>query len=185
MSYSYTRGKTFELKVASMIRKKLNAKVYRDKRSGAGTNRSDISDYANSIPIHIECKDQETVKIKEWFAQADAAASFTKAPTVVFAMDEEILATLRLSDLLNFLVEIADLRAEVDDLRQPVYTSQKEPQFATVMPAGGILPLAQIQKAKQRTTTCKNGHLADEYGYCQQKSCPYSRGYKKKKEKKS
>lgn len=143
MSESSDRGKHFELKVASVLRKKLGAKVSRDRRSGAGTNRADISDYYQQIPLHLELKDQETLKVKEWFRQADDAASFTQAPTVVFAMDEEVLCCLRFSDLVNFLVEIADQKAEIDDLRSPRHPKMRtlsskkytRSSMATVVPA--------------------------------------------------
>lgn len=187
MSQAYTKGKNFELKIASMMRKKLDAAIYRDKRSGAGTNRADLTDYYQETPLHIECKSQENIKIQEWFRQADAAASFTKAPTVVFAVDEEILATLRFSDLLNFLVEITDLRAEIDDLRAPVIVppGKLKVPIEEVRAAIENKPAPVYRNIDQITHTCKEGHIADEYGYCQQKTCKYSRGYKtKKKEKK-
>lgn len=191
MSESSERGKHFELKVASILRKKLGAKVSRDRRSGAGTNRADISDYYQEIPLHLELKDQETLKVKEWFRQANDAASFTQAPTVVFAMDEEVLCCLRFSDLVNFLVEIADQKAEIDDLRSPLH--QTVDRAVEILAAGrGEDPkivknridktLANIEKSKP--VFCKNGHIADQWGYCIQVSCPYSRGYKKPKGKK-
>lgn len=191
MSEASKRGRDFELKVAKIMHHKLKIAVERDKRSGAGWNKSDISDYWNELPLHVEIKDQQNIKIQEWFRQSDAAATFTKAPTVVFAVDEEILATLRFSDLLNFLVEIADLRVEVDDLRQPVYTIKPQPQMVNVLEVeaevddqGKMRMKSDRVKPDRNTQFCKEGHLADEYGYCQQRTCKYSRGYKKKKDKK-
>jgi hypothetical protein len=32
-------------------------------------------------------------------------------------------------------------------------------------------------------SVCGNGHMAVEFGYCEQKGCPYSRGYRKPKAK--
>lgn len=181
MSISSDKGKGFEQLVAKMIRSKLAAKVMRDRRSGAGNNKSDISDYYGQIPLSIECKDQDTVKIKEWFTQAVQASSFNQVPTVVFHADAEILATLRFSDLLNFLVEIADQKAEIDDLRVPTMADYLQPTAKAIDPH---LASAIKQKIVAGFSTCRNGHLADMYGYCQQLSCPYSRGYKKPKAKK-
>lgn len=182
MSESSDRGKHFELKVASVLRKKLGAKVSRDRRSGAGTNRADISDYYQQIPLHLELKDQETLKVKEWFRQADDAASFTQAPTVVFAMDEEVLCCLRFSDLVNFLVEIADQKAEIDDLRRPIQsTATNDPR---AMNKSQLVALVEKKSILPKTKFCRNSHIADQWGYCMQVSCPYSRGYKKPKGKK-
>ena len=188
MSESSDRGKHFELKVAAILRKKLGAKVMRDRRSGAGTNRADISDYYQSIPLHLELKDQETLKVKEWFRQAEDAASFTQAPTVVFAMDEEVLCCLRFSDLVNFLVEIADQKAEIDDLRSPLH--QTVDQAVEILAAGKGEKLETVKKrlnesiSRSKTVFCKSGHVSDQWGYCMQVKCPCSRGYKKPKGKK-
>jgi Holliday junction resolvase len=182
MSNSSARGLYLERQVAGILRKKLGAKVQRDSRSGAGVNKSDISDYYQQIPLHLEIKNQETVKIKEWFRQASDAASFTQAPTVVFAAEEEVLACLRFSDLVNFMVEIADQKAEIDDLRTPIEardlghaareTGRSMKHFAEVAAP------AVKKKKSQGAKMCRNGHIADEYGYCQQKDCKYSRGYR-------
>lgn len=194
MSESSQRGKLFELKVARILRSKLGARVQRDSRSGAGINKSDISDYYMEIPMHLELKDQETVKPKEWFRQADAAASFNQAPVVVFNADEEVLSIIRFSDLVNFVREIADQKAEIDDLRAPIPLQPApvdprllaEAQLATA-PKPVVLPpdttLAVNKKKAQGVITCREGHIADQWGYCQQLKCKYSRGYKPPKAK--
>lgn len=179
MSEAYDKGRMFEQSVAKILRSKLGARIKRDSRSGAGINRSDMNDYYNDIPLHLECKNHQTVNIKEWFRQADAAASSSKAPTVVFAMDEEVLCCLRFSDLVNFMVELADNRAEIDDLKQPVAIEQQadETIHAQIRPA-------VEQKIDRGYKTCPAGHLTDYYGKCLQKGCKYSRGYKPPKGKK-
>ena len=199
MSEAYDKGRNFERKVASMLRSKLKIAVQRDRRSGANwTNKSDISDYWNELPLHLEIKDHENIKVKEWFRQADAGASFSKAPTVVFAMDEEILTVIRFSDLLNFLIEITDLRAENDDLRAPLKVPFNASEVAIKAPLKRGRPKGSKNlKAEEKRVaklvdekigrgdfTCRNGHLSDDFGYCMQKGCPFSRGYKKKKTKK-
>lgn len=180
---AYSKGKNFEQKVASLLRSKLKIAVQRDRRSGAGYNKSDISDYWNQLPLHLEIKDQETIKIKEFFRQADQAASFSKAPTVVFSADSEILACLRFSDLLNFLIEITDLKAENDDLRSPLVnrTLQEKPVISKLdFTSDKIKPVIE-KKIQRGSYTCRAGHLSDEWGYCMQLDCKFSRGYKAKK----
>ncbi len=201
------KGAWLENQVAAILRKKLGARVQRDKRSGAGpTNRADISDYYQEIPLHLEVKNQETVKVKEWFRQADDAASVGQAPTVVFAMDDELLTIIRFSDLVNFMVEIADQKAEIDDLRAPVVMGydpgQKDGDYSATVTGrknkdgsvtitdvktepvvqfkGKKQPLSKAVKAaqEQKTVMCRGGHIADSYGYCQQLTCKYSRGYR-------
>jgi hypothetical protein len=189
MSVASERGKNFELKVAKRLRSKLNISVARDKRSGASWNKADITDYWSKLPLHLELKDQENIKIQEWFRQSVASSSFGKAPTVIFASDEEVLATLRLDDLLNFLVEITDMRAEIDDLRKPVETIKQRPE--QVLDVVGIKSQhikEDLEKTEEKViecgaTTCREGHIADVYGYCLQSTCKYSRGYRKPKEK--
>lgn len=186
MSVSSQRGKLFEQKVARILRSKLGARVTRDKRSGAGINKSDISDYYNDIPLHLELKDQETIKPKEWFRQADAAASFNQAPVVAFAADEEVLAIIRFSDLVNFVREIADQKAEIDDLRAPIEATFNPP---VKVEAGkkyiATIPLDKTVKAKieRGAKSCRAGHISDEWGYCMQLGCKYSRGYRPPKAK--
>jgi len=186
MGEAFDRGRTFERKVASILRSKLGAKVERDRRSGAGINKSDISDYYREIPLHMEIKDQETLKVKEWFRQAEAAASFSQAPAVIFAMEEEVLACVRFTDLVNFLVEIADQKAEIDDLRKPIEAVFNPP---VKLKAGEEvlikIPKTVEAKIERGGKTCRNGHLCDDYGYCMQKGCQYSRGYKRPKAKKA
>jgi len=192
MSESFDRGRIFERRVASILRSKLGVRVQRDKRSGAGIHKADILDYYQEIPLHLEVKDQETLKIKEWFRQADATASFNQVATLVFAMDEEILCTLRFSDLVNFLVEIADQKAEIDDLRRPIMVNIKQNEDGTVgqanlsKPAVITIPLKSFvgEKIDRGAQTCKDGHISDQWGYCLQAKCKYSRGYKPPKGKK-
>lgn len=146
MSISSKRGKDFELLIARVVRQK-GFKVYRDKRSGAGINKSDLSDWTRELPLFIECKDHKAIQIKTWFTQVKNTAKGIP-PAVVFHADEEILVTLRFDDLLNFLVENKDLTNQLKDFRQNI---------------------AEFQ-------ACPNHHIADEHGYCEQKNCKYRRG---------
>lgn len=187
MSDASAKGLYLERQVASLIRKKLGARVVRDSRSGAGTNRSDISDYYQDIPLHLEIKNQETIKIKEWFRQADQVSNFNLAPAVVFQADNELLVTLRFSDLLQFVAEIADQKAEIDDLRSPtseiVLSPRTEKRNVKLGEIVDYVAKEATKKIKRGAKTCRNGHISDEYGYCQQLDCKYSRGYRPPKAK--
>lgn len=179
MSQAFDKGKGFEQDVAGMIRRKLQIAAVRDSRSGANWHRK--SDIFSELPIHIEAKDHETVKIKEWYRQAEAAASFNQTPTVVFRADEFILATLEFSQLLDLFVRIADLEAENEDLRKPI-ENFTPPELATIKAEEAVSKTVET-KIERGDKTCKAGHLADNYGYCMQVTCPYSRGYVKPKKK--
>jgi hypothetical protein len=178
MSKSYDKGKSLEIRVAKLFRSKLGVQIERDKRSGAGSiNKNDLSDWFREIPLAVEVKNHKIVKIKEWFRQAEGNASKGQAPTVVFNMDdEEILACLRFSDLLDFLVELKQQKAEIDDLRKPVKVIDEfEITDIGFSPLNGIEVNGDIKKSHKE---CRMGHLSDEYGYCQQQSCKFSRGYR-------
>lgn len=173
MSQSSEKGVSLELQIAKILRKKLNASVERDRRSGAGDiNKSDLSDWYRQIPLFVEAKNQRTIKIKEFYRQAKDNASIDQTPTVVFTTDDEILACLRFSDLVDFLVEIKDQRAQIAELHQPI---------VGIVP--GMIPNSDgvMLEESIEIKMCREGHLCDEYGYCQQKGCKYSRGFRLKK----
>ena len=183
MSVSSQKGKRLELEVAGVLRKKLGARVARDKQSGAGVNKQDIRDYYQDVPFSIECKDHQTFKVKEWMRQAIEAASFNQVPTLVFRSDDEVLACIRFADLVNLAVEIRDLQAQLSDLRAPVVTVHAydtEPNtLARLVDVGKAVAKATLRGSR----TDPHGHITDDFGYCSQKGCKYSRGYKPPKEK--
>lgn len=190
MSEAYDRGKTFEMMVAKLTTKKLHLESKRDSRSGAGLHKQDIRDRYNLLPLFIECKDHETIKPKAWWREANGKASYGQAPVVVFPDETEVLCVMRYTDLLQFIKEAADWKEEADDLRQPVPVpnpqwkpSRLETQPGSVRIKPDIEPLIE-KKVQQGVKTCREGHITDDYGYCMQKGCKYSRGYVKKKEKK-
>lgn len=185
---AHLKGKGFEQLVGRMIRSKLGAKVVRDRQSGAGVNKSDISDYYQNLPLSIECKDQETIKIKEWFRQAVHATSGARVPAVVFHADSEILCTLRFTDMLNFLVEINDQAIEIKDMRKPVNMPPPKLRQKLQTPIDKqtvILDQNSPEDLRKGRTVylCNNNHVADQYGYCQTLGCQHSRGYRKPKAK--
>jgi hypothetical protein len=179
-------GQHYENHVAKLIRSKLDKSAVRNKGSGNQWQRK--NDIFTQLPLAIECKYHQNIKVHEWFAQAEAAASITEVPVVIFANDNhpQDMALLRLTDLLNYMVEIADLRAEVEDLRAPINTTPPpkvvltDEQRAEIKEKLNAPTAAKIERGGQ---TCRAGHLADHYGYCMQRDCKYSRGYKPPKKK--
>ncbi len=188
---SFDKGKLFEQKVATMIRRKVDPGAKRNNGSHANWNRR--SDIFTNLPFHVEAKDHETLKPKEWFRQAEAAASYTQTPIVAFQMENDVMAMLRFDDVLNFLVEIADLKLELEDLRKPVTTATVPPVEVHINGVKLADPTIIVTKEdaekavkklpKRKTTLCRAGHITDDYGYCMQVSCKYSRGYKPPKKK--
>lgn len=192
MSQSSKRGKDFETEIAKILQKKLGARVIRDGRSGAGSHqKNDIKDWHRDVPFDIECKDQEAIKIKEWMRQAEQAASFGRVPCMVFRMDGKAYATLPFDALVDLAVEIADLQAALDDMRNPTHSTAKAKGLQRTRNAAktreAIEPdtMAAVDKKRsQGANTDRNGHITDQWGYCATKGCQYSRGYKPPKGKK-
>lgn len=164
---NYTKGKDWEMAVAKVSRGALDKAAKRNTSSHRGVRRSDIY---NELGLHIEAKDQANIKLKEWYKQARSAAALGKTPIVVWNMEGEMMATLRYSDLLNFLVEIADLEAKNQDLHKGW----------AVNPADEPDTFVDVDDMR----VCRAGHLADTFGYCLQRDCKFSRTYKVKKERK-
>lgn len=75
MSDASVRGKSFELHVRKITNRLSGLDVKRDKQSGTGVHKQDIRDRYNELPIFIECKDQKTLKPKEWWRIADGESS--------------------------------------------------------------------------------------------------------------
>lgn len=197
MSEASERGKAYEQKISKITAKKLRLEMMRDSRSGAGwVHKEDIRDRYNEIPLAIEIKDHETLKPKEWWRDADQKASFGQSPVVVFPMETEDLCIMRYTDLLQIIREMMDYKEEVADLRKPlppaslIHDSVSEvhqhlgPSLSAPIARTAEEVAAQVQRVAERRTqhTCREGHLADDYGMCMQKGCKYSRGYKAKKE---
>lgn len=184
MSEHNDRGRQFEDKVARLIRAKIDKSAKRNAGSHANWQRR--SDIYTQLPLHIEAKDQETIKIKEWFRQADDAAGM-KTPVVVYHDDENIMAALRFNDLLDFIAEIADLKFEIEGLRiPPMQTSQP-------LTKPGIAKTADDTKKQLehirpiKVYYCTAGHIANEFNRCLTKGCKFNVSYKppKKKEDRS
>ncbi|MET4003907.1 hypothetical protein ABIB48_002645 [Arthrobacter sp. UYCu511] len=178
MSESSEKGKSLENQVAKLLKKKLGARVSRDKRSGAGSHQKmDISDYFQDTPLDIEVKNHKTIKIKEWWRQAVSGASFSRIPTVVFQADDEVLATIRFSDLVDLIAETQQHKVEIKKLRAPIV------KIAT----GEVVDQDHIKPSESRSSwkECRAGNIVSPgEKKCLVKDCPYCSNKKPKKEKK-
>jgi hypothetical protein len=185
MAEAYDKGKAYELHVSKMIRRKADKGSMRNRASHTnGTRRADIF---TNLPIHVEAKHHETVRIKEWMAQAEAAKSFSQTAVVAFRIDDMDYACLNLNDLLDLFVQIADMQLEIDDLRAPVEHVVVKPAKAAEIARHEATALANKAVATKKVTSTvkydKNGHIVDDFGYCMQKGCKFNRTYKPPKAK--
>lgn len=185
MAEAYDKGKAYELHVSKLVRRKADKGSMRNRASHTnGTRRADIF---TNLPIHIEAKHHESVRIKEWMAQAEAAKSFSQTAVVAFRIDEMDYACLNLNDLLDLFVQIADQQLEIEDLRAPVEHVVMKPAKAAEIARHEATALAnkavQTKKATSTVKYDKNGHIVDDFGYCMQKRCKYNRTYKPPKAK--
>jgi hypothetical protein len=190
------------MKIQKTTSRILKLEVKRDPRSGAGDwHKEDIRDRYGELPISVEIKNQESLKLKEWWRDANDKASVGQAPIVVFPMDSEDLCIMRYTDLLNIVKEMFDWRLTAEDLTKPVQATsmkivvdeaagipdevfdelnKKIPATARVIktPADAAAAVATLPGRR-----CRNGHIVpDGYDKCQWKGCPYSATYKKPKE---
>lgn len=182
---NYSKGREYEMHIAALLRKKVASGV-RNKGSHANWHRR--SDVYTELPIHIEAKHHESVRIKDWMEQAEGAASFSQTPVVVFRIEEKDYACLNFSQLLDLFVQVADMQLEIEDLRAPAEGSvlQNTPinKPDPIKEAEKQVTKAIEQKAtREELGSCKNGHLLTAGGKCMWKGCVYSRTYVKPKAK--
>lgn len=121
---SKRKGATYERKVAKIFKEKHNVDLVRTPQSGgfakksakANDFRGDITclDETKDFLLHIECKNQKTLKIRDWIEQAQSDCPEGKVPLVVYHLDQVIkdgkvtrksgeYVTLKLSDLLELV----------------------------------------------------------------------------------
>lgn len=190
MSETYDKGKAFEQLVSKLIRKKIDKKSMRNKGSHANWNRR--SDVYTELPLHVECKHHEKIKIREWYDQAQSAANALETAVVVFKDEDRVMCVLEFDDLLNYMVEIADLKAEVEDLQKPVDTVdiydqavKKAANEGKAYSISGALEKQVEQKIDRGAKSCPAGHLlAPGSNKCSWKGCKFASGYKPKKKSK-
>ena len=121
---SKRKGATYERKVAKVFKTKYDIDLVRTPQSGgfakkstkASDFRGDITCLDESIDfkLHIECKDQKTLKIRDWVQQAESDCPKDRVPLVVFHLAQVIkegkvtsksgdYVTLRLDDFINLV----------------------------------------------------------------------------------
>lgn len=186
MGEAYNKGKAYELHIAKLVRKKADKGSMRNR--GSHTASTHDADVFTNLPIHIEAKHHENVRIKDWMEQAEAASNFHETAVVAFRIDDKDYAALNFEDLLNLFVQIAQLQAEIDDLRAPVESIVVPAKKAAEIARHEAVALSQQAVEKKKAQPAikydKNGHIVDEYGYCMQKGCKYNRNYRPPKVKK-
>lgn len=121
MSAASKRGHDLENRIAKQIRRILRVPAYRDRRSGAGqTYKADIA--APGFAFSVEAKSQQTIKLREWWAQAVAATPSYKLPMLVIAPDEyHELAVVRLEDILSLVRQNQDDSQELTELKSGIH----------------------------------------------------------------
>ncbi|MDI9960683.1 MULTISPECIES: putative PDDEXK endonuclease [unclassified Rhodococcus (in: high G+C Gram-positive bacteria)] len=196
MSVSSEKGKSLEEHIAKTLRKKLGARVQRDKRSGAGSHQKmDLTDWHMDTPFDIEAKNHKTIAIKKWMRQTKAGTSPGRIPTLVFDADDDVLACIPFDDLVNLAVQIRDLTAEIDDLRSPIPASRLtylgdqndhgSKELVVVPNPSNALSELTKRIAISGVATCRNGHIVSPgSNRCLDKHCAFSSTYKKPKVKK-
>lgn len=120
---SKRKGSTYERKVAKIYKDKLGIELVRTPMSGGfqkdkkATNiKGDLSCLDESIDfqLHTECKDQKTIRVRDWFEQSCADCPQGKIPTVVSHLIRQIkdgkevsksehLIILRVEDFLDIV----------------------------------------------------------------------------------
>lgn len=190
MAEAYDKGKAYELHVAKMVRRKADKGSMRNRGSHTGgTRRSDIF---TNLPIHIEAKHHENVRIKDWMEQAEAASSTFETAVVAFRIDDKDYACLNLDELLNLFVQIADQQLEIEDLRAPIEAPAEKivrKPVSAVQTREEAEKLANDATAKktavQPLKTCRNGHIVNADGRCMWKGCKFGNAAGKPKKEKA
>lgn len=194
MGLNNDKGREYELHVAKIVRRKVGKNTKRNAGSHANWHRR--SDIYTELPIHLEAKHHENVRIKEWMEQAEAAKSFNQTAVVAFRIEEEDYACLKLTDLLDLFVQIADQQLEIDDLRAPIPMTSAQPENSVLANVDKPHKSAKVEAeelARQATERkasneelkmCRNGHIVSYGNKCMWKGCQYSSTAKKAKAKK-
>lgn len=121
---SKRKGATYERKIAKVFKNKYNVDLVRTPQSGGFAKKSNkASDFRGDITcldesidfkLHIECKDQKTLKIRDWVQQAESDCPKDRVPLVIFHLAQVIkdgkvtsksgdYVTLRLDDFIDLI----------------------------------------------------------------------------------
>ena len=108
------KGREFELKVAKLIRDKVDKDCKRMFRSGAVAHFPE--DIYTKLPLHIECKNQEKIKLWKWWDETLSRNRFGKDPVLVITSNHRpILAVVEIEYLLNLLKVQEDYIADIKE----------------------------------------------------------------------
>ena len=122
MSISSDKGKSFEQRIAKALRRH-GVTAFRNKRSGAGdVYKADID--APGFRFSIEAKAQETIKLRDWWAQSCSATPSYKEPMLVVELNGEALSVVRLDDILELITTVAEDAKTIADLRSKLKSSK-------------------------------------------------------------
>jgi hypothetical protein len=99
--FKNVKGKKLEQRVASMLRG-MDPTTKRMPRSGAIDGlRNDVYTH---LPFAIECKNQETINLWDWWDQASAQRKPFKDPVLMVSGDNRpILAVMTIEDWINLV----------------------------------------------------------------------------------
>lgn len=129
---SKRKGATYERKVAKIFKETCDLDLSRTPQSGGFAKKSQKADdfrgdivcldVTKDFKLHVECKNQKTLKIRDWLEQAQSDCPNGKTPIVIYHLDQVIkegkvtrksgeYVTLSLSDFLN-LVDVEKIIEE-------------------------------------------------------------------------
>jgi hypothetical protein len=112
------KGKRLEYKIASLIRRKgLDDNAKRMPRSGALAHLPE--DILTSLPIHIEAKNRERVRLWEWWEETSQRTFTGHHPVLVVSGNHRpVLAIVDIDYLLDLLKAEQDYLADVTDIKR-------------------------------------------------------------------
>lgn len=114
------KGSRLERQVAHRIKEVLGSYGVDARRMiMSGAIEGFKSDIQINLPISIECKNQEKVKLWEWWEQAESSCGTNKLPTLIISRNhiKEPLAVIKFEDLL-FFMELAIQSGWVSSIRK-------------------------------------------------------------------
>jgi hypothetical protein len=109
---SQQKGKRAEREVAKIINRYLGTNCRRTPLSGGLSIKGDIIDInpdSVAFEYHFEIKDQKKLSIPQWWKQIYSDCG-KKIPINIFKMNGKFYSTMELTDWLNILAEMQELK---------------------------------------------------------------------------
>jgi hypothetical protein len=106
------KGKRLEKKFAQLIRDfGLDDKAQRRAFSGAISMVRGRADVLTKLPFSFECKNQEKVRLWEWWEQAESEATMSKPPVLVIGGNyRPIMCAMKAETFLDILKELKEYK---------------------------------------------------------------------------